>query len=58
LFNIPDLSLLDHPGAALLIGAFGAVVVIGLVKRIYRLAAIGVIGLTITVGVLVWRLSA
>ncbi len=57
LFNIPDLSLLDHPGAALLIGAFGATLLIGLVKRIYRLATIGVMGLTITIGVLVWQLS-
>ena len=57
LFNIPDLSLLDHPGVALLIGAFGATLVIGLVKRTYRLTAIGVIGLTVTIGVLVWQLS-
>lgn len=41
----------------MLLGAFGALLLIGLFKRIRRIATIGVIGLTITVGVLVWQLS-
>jgi hypothetical protein len=57
LFNIPDVALLDHPIAALLVGAFGALLFMGIVRRVRRMATIGVIGLTITVGVLVWQLS-
>lgn len=57
LFNIADPSLLDHPAIALVIGAFSAVIFIGLFKRIRRVATIGVIGLTVTIGVLVWQLA-
>jgi len=57
LSNINDFALLDHPGSAVLIGAFAALILLGLVRRFKKIFAFGVLGLTITIGMLVWQLS-
>ncbi|MCF8550594.1 MAG: hypothetical protein K9G05_00750 [Candidatus Nanopelagicales bacterium] len=54
---MPNLSILDHPLAALLVGAFAAVILMGLLRRLWRISLVGVIGLTVTLGILIWQMS-
>lgn len=54
---MPNLSILDNPLAALLVGAFAALILMGLLRRIWRLSLIGVMGLTVTLGLLIWQIS-
>ena len=45
-----DLDILSNPGAALAIGAFAALILIGLFRKARKLIIISVLGITITVG--------
>jgi hypothetical protein len=57
LSNISDFPPWDHPATALFVGIFGALILLGLLRKIKKMVTIGVIGLAIAFGVLVWRLS-
>ena len=57
LFNLPDFSILDHPIFAAGVGAFAALVLLGVFRRAKKLMTVGVIGLTVTVGLIIWRFS-
>jgi hypothetical protein len=57
LFNINDFPLWDHPVAALFIGIFGALILLGVVRKMTKMVSLGITGLAIAFGFLVWRLS-
>jgi hypothetical protein len=57
LFNLPDFSFLDNPFFAAATGAFAALVLLGLFRRAKKIITIGVIGLTVTVGLIIWQFS-
>jgi hypothetical protein len=56
-FSTSGFSPLEHPLAAVLIGLFGTLILLGIARKFSRLMAVGVIGLTVTIGAIVWRLS-
>lgn len=56
-FSVFELQLLEHPAAALALGIFGAVALIGLFRKFRKMVFIGVTGLILTTALLVWQFS-
>ncbi len=55
---MPDADLLSNPGFSIAIGAFGALMLIALFRKARKLLIIGVLGVTITVGIFLAKLSS
>ena len=53
-----ELDILSNPGAALAIGAFTALILIGLFRKARKLIIISVLGITITVGFFVVKMGS
>ena len=53
-----DSDILSNPGAALAIGAFAALILIGLFRRARKLFIISVLGITITVGFFIVKMGS
>jgi hypothetical protein len=53
-----DPDILSNPGAALAIGAFVALMLIGLFRKARKLFIISVLGITITVGLFVVKMGS
>ena len=54
---MPELDLLNNPIVALSIGAFGALLLIGLVRKARILFMLGVLGITLTIGLIVVKMG-
>ncbi len=55
---MPESDILSSPVVSLLIGAFGALMLISLFRKARKLLVVSVIGLTLTIGLFILKASA
>lgn len=55
---MPDADILSNPGVSLLVGAFGALIVIALFRKARKMFLIGVIGLSLTIGLFIAKVGS
>ena len=55
---MPETDFLSSPAVSLLIGAFGALILISLLRKARKLFFVSVTGLTLTIGLFILEASA
>ncbi len=55
---MPETDILSSPAVSLLIGAFGALMLIALFRKARRLFVVSVMGLTLTIGLFILKAGA
>jgi hypothetical protein len=55
---MPETDILSSPAVSLLIGAFGALMLIALFRKARKLFVVSVMGLTLTIGLFILKASA